>query len=109
MKLLIIVAATGLILAGCATTTPEERTASAQGSCVGYGFQPGTDGFASCMMQMDLQAQETDYRRRQAIANGLQQMGQSMQNNRPVTCNTYGTANRGNFGATYGSSTTTCY
>jgi hypothetical protein len=42
---------TGLILplAGC--QTPEQQIASDQDRCRGFGFVPGTDAFADCMMQ----------------------------------------------------------
>lgn len=103
------VVALAITICGCSTTTPEQRLAANQGACTGYGFKAGTDAYAACMMQMDLADQEDDYRRRQALADGLSEMGQSMQRNRPVTCNTYGSA-RNTFGNTvYGNSTTTCY
>lgn len=61
-----------LILSACAT--PEERAkqgaaqqaqmrADDQQRCVTYGFQPGSDGFAGCMMQID--------QRRRAIGQAL--------------------------------------
>ena len=61
------------------------------------------------MMQLDLADKENDYRQRQAVADSLRRLGQSMQQNRPVTCNTSGSA-RGGYGNTvYGNSTTICY
>jgi hypothetical protein len=46
------------LMAGC--VSPEERRASDQQTCAGYGFTPGTDAFAHCMMttaqQRDAQA-----------------------------------------------------
>jgi hypothetical protein len=41
-------------LAACTTTTPEQRIARDQQMCVGYGFAQGTDAFAQCMMELDL-------------------------------------------------------
>jgi len=35
-------------LAGC--VSPEEQCAMDQRQCTGYGFAPGTDAFANCMM-----------------------------------------------------------
>ena len=46
------------LLAGC--VSPEEQKAMDQQTCAGYGFTPGTDAFAHCMMttaqQRDAQA-----------------------------------------------------
>jgi hypothetical protein len=39
-------------LAGCAPT-PEQLQAADQAQCAAYGFKPGKDGFAGCMMQQD--------------------------------------------------------
>ncbi|AXE31538.1 hypothetical protein DK842_17515 [Chromobacterium phragmitis] len=52
MKLvpLLIAAAIGApILAACAS--PEEIRAMDQRACSGYGFKPGTDTYANCMMK----------------------------------------------------------
>jgi hypothetical protein len=38
-------------LGGCMTA--QERLASDQQTCVGYGFRPGTEAFAQCMMNID--------------------------------------------------------
>jgi len=54
------------ILAGCAS--PAERAAQLQAreqaTCERYGFQPGTDSFAQCMMQID----QANQNRRAALA-----------------------------------------
>lgn len=97
------------ILCGCSTTTPAERLANNQASCAAYGFKPGTDAYSTCMMQMDLTAQQDEKEQRQRIGDALSEMGDSMQRNRPVTCNTFGSANRGFGNTVYGNSTTTCY
>jgi hypothetical protein len=42
----------GLVaLAGCAST--EERAASDDQKCLGYGMTPGSDGYAGCRMTID--------------------------------------------------------
>ncbi|OCC05553.1 hypothetical protein BA190_08765 [Labrys sp. WJW] len=51
MVLAISLAAT---LASCATITPAERRAADEQSCRGYGFKKGTDGFANCLLRLDL-------------------------------------------------------
>ncbi len=46
------------LMVGC--VSPEEQRAADQQTCAGYGFTPGSDGFAHCMMttaqQRDAQA-----------------------------------------------------
>jgi hypothetical protein len=39
------------MLGGCASS--ENRDAGNRQACVNYGYQPGTDSFATCMMQSD--------------------------------------------------------
>jgi hypothetical protein len=41
------------LLAGC--VSPEEQRAMDQRQCSGYGFTPGTDAFANCMMNVTQQ------------------------------------------------------
>ena len=55
MKLL-CVAAIGMaaIVAGCGPTAEEQRTMDMQ-KCGGFGFAPGTDAFAHCMMGVSQQ------------------------------------------------------
>lgn len=54
MRILAMIGLAGLLLtSGC--TTPEEQRAMDQQRCAGYGFQPGTDAFAQCMMQTSMQ------------------------------------------------------
>ncbi|MGT2480945.1 hypothetical protein ACU4GR_23845 [Methylobacterium oryzae CBMB20] len=43
-----LAAACALGLAAC--VTPQERHAMDQDQCYAFGFEPGTDGFAECMM-----------------------------------------------------------
>lgn len=99
---------TALMLAGCSTTTPEQRVADHQSSCASYGFRPGTEGYANCMMRMDMAAKAEDRDRRRRIGAGLQAMGQAMQPPPRVTCNTFGSARSTGY-STFGNSTTTCY
>jgi hypothetical protein len=42
------------VIAGCTTMTPEERRAADETTCRSYGFRRGTDAFASCLLQLDL-------------------------------------------------------
>jgi hypothetical protein len=48
--------ALGLLLAGC--VSPEKQRAMDQQTCAGYGFSPGTDSFANCMMTTAQKRQE---------------------------------------------------
>lgn len=48
MRTAIVLTAGLLALAGC--VSPEEQRAADQQTCAGYGFAPGTDAFAHCMM-----------------------------------------------------------
>lgn len=51
------------LLAGCAVgPTPEQRRAADQQTCLGYGFQPGTESFANCMMQTAQRRQDAAQR-----------------------------------------------
>jgi hypothetical protein len=51
-------AGAGLLLivfaAGCTTMTPEERRAADNQTCASYGFKRGSEGFASCLLNLDL-------------------------------------------------------
>ena len=58
-----LILAVMLCLAGC--QSPEQlaaaRAAQARAdanTCIGFGFQPGTDGFASCRMRLAIQRQQ---------------------------------------------------
>ncbi len=52
-RLLAVMAMTGM-LAACATMTPAERRAADEQACAGYGFRKGTEGFANCLLRLDL-------------------------------------------------------
>lgn len=43
-----------LLLAGCATMSPEERRAADEARCRAYGFTQRNDAFAACMQRLDL-------------------------------------------------------
>jgi hypothetical protein len=43
-----------LLLSSCQTMTPEERRAADLSTCRGYGFRPGTDAIARCLLDIDL-------------------------------------------------------
>lgn len=96
------------LLAGCSTTSPEILLAQNKTTCEGYGFKAGTDAYATCMMQLDLDQKQEDRNRMRRVGSALSAMGQSMAPRRPVTCNTFGTAHR-TYGTSYGNATTTCY
>lgn len=42
------------VIAGCTTMTPEERRAIDSQTCASYGFKRGGDGFASCLLNLEL-------------------------------------------------------
>lgn len=52
--LLFVLAVLPLVLSGCQTVTPEERRAIDLRTCAGYGFKPGTDAMARCLLDLDL-------------------------------------------------------
>ncbi len=68
----------GLALTGC--VSPEEQRAMDQQTCMGYGFAPGTDSFANCMMAT---AQKRD--EQQAAARRHQQMQDAIDAQRKAT------------------------
>lgn len=48
-------------LAGCMTA--EEKRAADNSTCSNYGFAPGTEAFANCMMQTSMARDEADRQR----------------------------------------------
>jgi len=46
--------ATMLALTACQTLTPEERRARDEATCRGYGFRPGTDPMAGCLLDLEM-------------------------------------------------------
>jgi hypothetical protein len=60
MRASLIVAMAVLVLAaGCKTMTPQERRAADEATCKSYGFRKGSDAFASCLLQLDLDRRAT--------------------------------------------------
>lgn len=43
-----------LLLAGCNSASLAEQRAGDEARCRSYGFRPGTDAFAKCLLQVDL-------------------------------------------------------
>lgn len=68
MRLGAIVGLALLAVGLAACVSPEEQRATDQQTCAGYGFQPGTDAFAHCMMKTAQQreAQEAANARQRA-------------------------------------------
>jgi hypothetical protein len=78
-----------LALAAC--VSPEERAAMDRQRCAGFGFAPGTDGFANCMMQATQQREaEQAARQRQAEQNRV--ISQQMEADRAAAARARGDA-----------------
>jgi hypothetical protein len=43
-----------LMVGACATTSPAERRNADEARCRSYGFRQGTDAFAKCLLDVDL-------------------------------------------------------
>src|SRR6188768_2330075 len=54
LALLATLAVIGTALTSCQTITPEERRAADQQSCARFGFRPGTDAMARCLLDIEL-------------------------------------------------------
>jgi hypothetical protein len=48
------VIASSLLIGACASTSPAQRRAADETRCRSYGFQPRTDGFSKCLLDIDL-------------------------------------------------------
>jgi hypothetical protein len=48
-----------LFIAGCQTITPEERRAIDSRTCSSYGFKRGTEAFARCLLDLELDRRAT--------------------------------------------------
>jgi hypothetical protein len=57
-----------LALCGCAADRGRVAAADAN-VCAGYGFKPGTDGFSSCRMQLQMQRNDHNEAARRDIIN----------------------------------------
>jgi hypothetical protein len=53
-------ASLGLLVAGCASSSPERMAERYKERCAARGYQPGTDAFADCLVQLE---SATDVRR----------------------------------------------
>lgn len=51
---LILLAIAASSLASCQSLTPEERRAANERTCASYGFRPGSEGMARCLLDLDL-------------------------------------------------------
>ncbi|MBY6239674.1 hypothetical protein [Methylosinus sp. Sm6] len=51
---LAFVIAAGLLAGACNTTSDLERRSADEARCRSYGFKPGAEGFAKCLLQLDL-------------------------------------------------------
>lgn len=70
-RLIMLLAVGGCLLAaGCETTSDAELQAKFQAKCEKYGFKPGTDAFANCLMETEQNyyAALSGYMSRQAAA-----------------------------------------
>ncbi|MBE1162581.1 hypothetical protein [Dyella acidiphila] len=79
---------TSMTLAGCSVDTrpSPQQTAADQATCQGYGYQPGTNRFADCMMSLANRRSATLERQQRDAAQWRQQQQQdnawaSQQNN----------------------------
>lgn len=61
--------------------------AAAHEDCVAYGTVPGSPEFRQCMMARNGQIEQQEFQRRQAVAQGLRDMGRTM-NPPTTTCTT---------------------
>lgn len=52
-RTILIAALAALVLSGC-TVSAEERRIRDQQNCRGFGFVEGSEAFANCMLQLDL-------------------------------------------------------
>jgi len=67
----------GIVALGACAPTVQQRLADDRAQCAGYGFAPGTDGFAGCLMQRDRDYQALLQRQWDAVGKSLQSIGAS--------------------------------
>lgn len=53
LKIVSLAAVAAIVLSGC-TVSAEERRARDQQTCRGFGFVEGSEAFANCMLELDL-------------------------------------------------------
>ncbi|WP_027578529.1 hypothetical protein [Bradyrhizobium sp. Ai1a-2] len=70
-----------LALTGCqsAAERQQEMIVKQSQNCEQMGYKRGQPGYADCIRSMVLMQQQLDDQRSQRVAEGLQQMGQSLQ------------------------------
>jgi hypothetical protein len=54
MTKLLAAALVGLLAGSCATTSPAEQRSADEARCHAYGFRRGTEAFAKCLLDVDL-------------------------------------------------------
>lgn len=94
-RLLVAAAAIALssMLAGC--VDPAEQARSDAAACEAYGFRPGTDAYANCLMTRDRDRRNAESDALQSLSNSLGQMGQPASTSycsggsNSFTCQTY--------------------
>lgn len=71
-----------LALSGCQSSdmTVAEEIQEYGGRCQAYGFKPGTDAYANCVLQFHDQQVASDRQRRTAMAAAVAGAGDSMSN-----------------------------
>lgn len=70
-RTLLLAALIATSLTACTTITPEERRRGDEARCRSYGFRPGTDAFAQCLLDVDLdRAAARRYNLQQAMGPG---------------------------------------
>lgn len=77
------------VLGVSACVTPEQQQQQSYQSCVGYGFEPGTDAMAQCMQTAEIsrkQQQQAAYANLQAISQQYQYQPKTQN----VTCSQMG-------------------
>lgn len=79
MKKLIVLILIGVFFAGCSFKSHEEILLGYHNECHSYGFNPGTDIYSNCVMQMSQKADERAYQKRQDMANSLKSIGDNWQ------------------------------
>jgi len=53
-KIILPVLGAALAVSACQTMTPEERRARDEETCRSYGFRTGSEAFAQCLLELDL-------------------------------------------------------
>lgn len=99
MRSIVIAGLLACSLTSCVAEQPAtgETLVKLGDTCKGYGFAPGTQNYAACLMQLDQNRIAENRSRRLRVASAMSNMGNQMQANaranqlsaainRPVTC-----------------------